>query len=215
MRMPKASLRSRMSDGRARKGGRVTTSKARRSSRSARNSPLAAKSGRSTLVAATTRTSTFRVSSPPTRSNSPYSITRRICSWRRAEAVAISSRNRVPPSARSKRPRRLVRAPVKAPASWPNSSLSSRVSLSAAQFTLVKGPPHLGERKCRRSANSSLPVPRSPMTRAGRSSWASRETCSSASRKAGSEPSKAVGSFDWFVDMVSIVKKIDNNGDKG
>ncbi|MEW5317923.1 MAG: hypothetical protein WDW38_009182 [Sanguina aurantia] len=37
----------------------------------------------------------------------------------------ISSRNSVPPSACSKRPETRLTAPVKAPASWPNSSLSS------------------------------------------------------------------------------------------
>src|SRR5262249_60555846 len=48
--------------------------------------------------------------------------------------LPISSRNSVPPLAASKRPLRILSAPVNAPASWPNSSSSSRFSLSAVQF---------------------------------------------------------------------------------
>ena len=51
-----------------------------------------------------------------------------------------SSRKIVPPSARSKAPARSSTAPVKAPRSWPNSSLSIMPSGRAAQFTATKGP---------------------------------------------------------------------------
>jgi hypothetical protein len=51
----------------------------------------------------------------------------------------ISSRNRVPPCACSKRPLRWLTAPVNAPFSWPNSSDSSRFSGSAAQLSLTSG----------------------------------------------------------------------------
>ncbi len=51
----------------------------------------------------------------------------------------ISSRKMVPPSAASKSPFLLPVAPVKLPFTWPNSSLSSRVSVSAEQFTATKG----------------------------------------------------------------------------
>ena len=47
----------------------------------------------------------------------------------------ISSRKRVPPLASSNRPFFCRSAPVKAPRSWPKSSLSSRCSGSAAQLT--------------------------------------------------------------------------------
>ena len=47
----------------------------------------------------------------------------------------------MPPSASSKRPARAAAAPVKAPRSWPKSSLSSRASGSAPQFTATKGAP--------------------------------------------------------------------------
>ena len=51
----------------------------------------------------------------------------------------ISSRKIVPPLACSKRPMRRAAAPVKAPRSWPKSSLSSRVSGMAAQLTAMNG----------------------------------------------------------------------------
>ena len=64
--------------------------KGRRSSRSARKAPLAAIAGRSTLAAATIGHRPHHLRRRPAP-NSPYSITRRICSWTRGEAVAISS----------------------------------------------------------------------------------------------------------------------------
>jgi hypothetical protein len=45
----------------------------------------------------------------------------------------------VPPSASSKRPFRALSAPVKAPFSWPNSSLSMTLSGRAAQLKVMKG----------------------------------------------------------------------------
>ncbi len=75
----------------------------------------------------------------------------------------ISSRNSVPPSAESTRPfLPLPPAPVKEPASWPNSSLSMRLSGSAAQFTATKGLPARGEEACSALARCSLPTPVSP-----------------------------------------------------
>ena len=50
-----------------------------------------------------------------------------------------SSRNSVPPCAYSKRPTRSVWASVYAPRTWPNNSLSSRCSLSAAQLSATNG----------------------------------------------------------------------------
>ena len=51
----------------------------------------------------------------------------------------ISSRNSVPPSASSNRPRLAATAPVKAPRAWPNSSDSSSDSVSAVQLTGTNG----------------------------------------------------------------------------
>ncbi len=50
-----------------------------------------------------------------------------------------SSRKSVPLSASSKRPFLSRSAPVNAPRTWPNSSLSSSVSVSAAQFSERNG----------------------------------------------------------------------------
>jgi len=52
----------------------------------------------------------------------------------------ISSRKTVPPSADSSNPRRCADAPVNAPFSWPNNSLSNSASGIAAQFTAANTP---------------------------------------------------------------------------
>ncbi len=71
--------------------------------------------------------------------NVPYSTTRRIFCWNGGDMWAISSRNSVPPLASSNLPCRVSSAPVKAPFSWPNSSLSNSASEKAAQFTVMIG----------------------------------------------------------------------------
>ena len=59
-------------------------------------------------------------------------------------------------------PRRAVRASVKAPRSWPKSSLSRSASGIAAQLKAMKGPAARLLRSCSARATSSLPVPLSP-----------------------------------------------------
>ncbi len=76
----------------------------------------------------------------------------------------ISSRKMVPPSAASKRPFWSRWAPVKEPFTWPNSSDSSRVSVSAPQLRATKGWARRGLFAWRARATSSLPVPLSPCT---------------------------------------------------
>jgi hypothetical protein len=58
----------------------------------------------------------------------------------------------------------LVRAPVKAPRSYPKSSLSSSESGSAAQFSETKCCSARGPFSWIARAISSLPVPLSPLT---------------------------------------------------
>ena len=84
-----------------------------------------------------TRTSTLMVLGLPSRSNSPVSSTRSSLACTSSGSSPISSRKSVEPSATSKRPTWRVRAPVKAPFSWPNSSLSTSPDGSAAQLTLT------------------------------------------------------------------------------
>ena len=74
-------------------------------------------------VAATTRTSARRLRASPRRLNSPLSRTRRNAFCKSRDISPISSMNRVPPSASSKRPVAPLVAPVKAPGTWPKSSL--------------------------------------------------------------------------------------------
>ena len=68
----------------------------------------------------------------------------------------------MPPCAVSSRPGLVCAAPVNAPRSWPNSSLSSSVSGSAAQLRRTNGCCARGERRWIVSANTSLPTPVSP-----------------------------------------------------
>ena len=66
------------------------------------------------------------------------------------------------PSAISKRPLRWAMAPVKAPFSWPKSSLSTSEGGSAAQLSLTSGRARRGLRLWIAWATSSLPTPVSP-----------------------------------------------------
>src|SRR5262249_42881520 len=85
------------------------------------------------------RTSTLMVRLPPTRSSSRSWSTRRIFAWVSRAMSPISSSSSVPPSATSNLPSRVAVAPVKAPFSWPNSSLSTSSRENAAQLPLTTG----------------------------------------------------------------------------
>ncbi len=82
--------------------------------------------------------------------------------------------NSVPPSACSNRPIRLSVAPVNAPRTWPNSSLSTSDAGTAAAFTATNGPFFRGPFWCSAWATSSLPVPVSPRIRTVLSTGAAR-----------------------------------------
>src|SRR5262252_1200536 len=58
-------------------------------------------------------------------------------------------------------------APVNAPFSWPNSSLSSRLAGMAAQFTLTNSPVEKAEFAWSHRASTSFPVPPSPAISTG------------------------------------------------
>ncbi|OPZ64663.1 MAG: hypothetical protein BWY85_01047 [Firmicutes bacterium ADurb.Bin506] len=65
-------------------------------------------------------------------------------------------------------------APVKEPSSYPKSSLSSRLSGSAAQFTATNGPVRRGLSLWMLWAMSSFPTPLSPPISTARSDLAKR-----------------------------------------
>ena len=69
----------------------------------------------------------------------------------------------MPPCASSNTPGRRWSAPVKAPRSWPKSSLSISVAGMAAQLMATNGLSRRGERLWMARATSSLPVPDSPV----------------------------------------------------
>ena len=100
---------------------------------------------------------------PPTVVYSPSCSTRsrRVCAS--IGMSPISSRNSVPPSACWKRPSVRAWAPVKAPFSWPNSSLSISSRGMAAMLMATNGPLRRLEKSCSTRATSSLPVPDSPV----------------------------------------------------
>ena len=109
-----------------------------------------------------TRTSTRLVSVDPTGRTSPLCRKRRSMTWASSGRSPISSRNTVPPSATARRPRFLATAPVNAPRSCPNSSLSSSSRVSAPQFTVVRRTRSRVLSRWIAVATSSFPVPVSP-----------------------------------------------------
>ena len=138
------------------------------------------------MTAETTRARKRTGRVPPTRKNSRLSRARRSLAWRAKAISPISSRNTVPVPATSNRPGLRSIAPVKAPFSWPKSSLSTRFSGMAAQFTATKGCVAWGEPRWIARATSSLPVPLSPWMTRGRSEAAARSTVSRTDFMAGS-----------------------------
>ena len=100
---------------------------------------------------------------PPTRSTTPSWSTRSSFAWSASGASPISSRNSVPPFATSNFPGRSAMAPVKAPRSCPNSSLSSSSIGTAARLTGTRSASARGLRRWIARATSSFPVPVSPV----------------------------------------------------
>ena len=135
----------------------------RRKNRSSRKLPSATARPRSLFVAARMRTSILIGLPPPTRSISRASMARNSLACASAPKSPTSSRKRVPVCASSKRPRRRSVAPVNAPRSCPNISLSTRSRGMAAQFTRMNGRSRRGLARCSAAATSSLPVPDSPV----------------------------------------------------
>ena len=90
-------------------------------------------------MAAITRMSVSIVALPPTRSNCFSCNNRSSLAWVPGAMSPTSSMNTVPPWACSNLPMRRRSAPVNAPRSWPNSSLSSSGSGMAAQLIARKG----------------------------------------------------------------------------
>ena len=110
------------------------------------------------------RTSTGRDSVLPTGVSSPSCSTRSSLACVASAMSPISSRKSVPPWADSNSPLRSPTAPVKAPRTCPNSSLSISSLGMAAQLSLRKGRSRRAERAWMARATSSLPVPLSPQT---------------------------------------------------
>ncbi len=134
------------------------------------------------------RTSTLIAFSPPTRSIQPSCKMRNMRTWAAGGNSPISSRNSVPPSARSNQPRRASTAPVNAPRSWPKSCESISSDGIAPQLTRSKGPLCRAERLWIARATNSLPVPVSPKISTGASERATSSTRSMTARSPESTP---------------------------
>ena len=99
----------------------------------------------------------------PSRSNCRSSSTRSSLTWAFERQVAdLVEEDRAERSASSKSPDLSSDAPVNAPFSRPNNSLSSRVSGIAAQLTRTRGLARRALSSWMYDASSSLPVPVSP-----------------------------------------------------
>ena len=157
-------------------GGIVMANSLRRKKRSRRKAPAAAVVSRSAFVAATRRMSTLTGLVPPTRTTLLSWSARSSLAWDPGGMLEISSRNRVPPEAVSNFPGFCRSAPVNAPFSWPNSSLSKSVSGIAPQSTATNGAEARGLAWWIARATSSLPVPVSPVTSTVKSDGATRAT---------------------------------------
>ncbi len=158
--------------------------------------PAATASCSRTLVAATTRTSMGTLLREPSRTTSRSCSTRSSLTWIDSGRSPISSRNSVPPLAASNQPDLAENAPVKAPFSWPKSSLSTRLSEKAPQFTATKGRLLRRLRSCTWRAISSLPVPVSPMMSTLASLGATMRTRSSSAAERGSWNTWAVARIE-------------------
>ncbi len=128
------------------------------------------------------RTSTFWVSTEPTRMNSFSWMTRRSLAWVSMVTVPISSKKIEPPSAASKSPFLLAIAPVNAPLTCPKRLDSSSSAGIEPELTVMKGAPERGECVWMARATSSLPVPLSPSTRIVERDGPARRTSSNTLR---------------------------------
>ena len=137
---------------------------------------------RSQLVAATMRGLALMLVSLPTRRISRSWSARSSFAWRAGDISPTSSRNSVPALATSNSPALSRIASVNAPRTWPKSSDSSSVSVSAAQLTDTNGWPALALCSWIMRTTNSLPVPLSPQISTPVSSGATRAASSSDSR---------------------------------
>ena len=118
----------------------------------------------------------------------PVSSARNSRACTRGVTSPTSSRQSVPPSATSKSPCLRSTAPVKAPFSWPNSSLCISSSESEAQSTTTNGFSRSGLAWCSRRAISSFPVPVSPEMSTLERLCAARSTAPVIATNAGERP---------------------------
>ena len=134
------------------------------------------------------RRSTFVGRVSPILMNSPLSSTRSSLACNSTGISPISSRNSVPLSASSNSPFLSFVAPVKLPARWPKSSLSSSSLEKAEQLTATNASLARGPAWWIACAKTSLPVPVSPVSSTDVSVAATLRARFTACRSASDEP---------------------------
>jgi hypothetical protein len=127
--------------------------------------------------------------------STPSWTTRRSLAWRDSGISVSSSRKNVPLFATSRRPTFSRSAPVNDPFLWPNISDSSSCSGTAAQFNGTNGPFARRLWRWTNWANSSLPVPLSPISMTDASVWATFLASSTTRRNAGEAPRRVMRSL--------------------
>ena len=108
-------------------------------------------------MAEITRTLARRVLASPTRSYSFSCSRRSSLGWISSGSSPISSRNSVPPFASATLPSLSPTAPVNAPLTWPNSSLSSNSRDRLGQLTVTKAFSFCGLFSCNRAGQHRFP----------------------------------------------------------
>src|SRR6478609_6268364 len=151
----------------------------------------------------------------PSRTTSASCSTRSNLTCRPSDKSPISSRNRLPLCALSNQPRRLLAAPVKAPFSCPNSSLSTNCSAMAPQLTATNARSRRWLSACKWRATISLPVPVSPVMSTVASLAATRSICSSNARERGSSKTSALARTLSAGPLFGRVRTGIGDGEKG
>ena len=131
------------------------------------NFPCSTICARSRFVAASTLAEIGFATVDPTGRTSFSCSARSSFACRSSGNSPISSRNTVPLSAEASNPSFARSAPVNAPFTCPNSSLSISVGTSDPQSTVTNGFAAFGPLKWIDRATSSLPVPLSPRIKTG------------------------------------------------
>ena len=145
---------------------------------------------------------------PPSRVSCRSSSTRSSLAWAARGSSPISSRNRVPRSADSKAPLRVLdRAGERAPLVAEELALDQALGQRGAVERRRRVPEGLGPSRCRSRATSSLPVPLSPMISTGLGIGATRAMVSRSALMAALLPTREVSPAELAPERQELAPK--------